>query len=237
MNGETPGAVVVGAAGGLGRALAEALVARGVGPVHALSRSGAEIGGALCARADVTDEASLAAAAAGLDASVGLVIVATGLLQGVAAEPERRLSDLRPDALAESFRVNTIGPALAAKHLAPRLARDRRAVFAVLSARVGSLADNRLGGWYGYRASKAALNMVVRCLAVELARTHPQAVCVALHPGTVETELSRPFLRGVDPERLASPAQAAERLLAVIAGLVPADSGGFFAFDGSPIPF
>ena len=133
--------------------------------------------------------------------------------------------------------MNAIGPALAAKHFAPRLARDRRAVFAVLSARVASLADNRLGGWYGYRASKAALNMTVRCLAVELARTHPHAVCVALHPGTVATGLSRPFLRGVDPRRLATPAEAAARLLTVIDGLTPADTGGFLAYDGSTIPF
>ena len=166
-----------------------------------------------------------------------LVIVATGLLTGAAARPERRLADLDPEGLAESFRVNTIGPALVAKAFVPLLPRGRRAVFAVLSARVGSLADNRLGGWYGYRASKAALNMVVRCLAVELARTHPLAVCAALHPGTVETGLSRPFLRGVDPGRLATPAEAAARLLAVVDALTPADSGGVFAYDGRPIPF
>lgn len=233
----TATAVVIGAAGGLGRALVEALVARGRGPVHALSRSGALVPGAEAGRADVTDEASLAAAAAAIGGPVELVLVATGLLQGGAARPERRVAELTPEGLAESFAVNAIGPAMAAKHFTPLFPRTRRAVFAVLSARVGSIGDNRLGGWWGYRSSKAALNMGVRCLAVELARTHPLAVCAALHPGTVDTALSRPFQRGVPPDRLLIPATAADRLIDVIAGLTPADTGGFFAHDGSHIPF
>ena len=229
--------MVIGAAGGLGRALAEALVARGEGPVHALSRSADPVPGATAGRADVSDEAALAAAAAAIRGPVGLVLVTAGLLQGEAARPERRLAELTPAGLAESFAVNAIGPALAAKHFTPLFPRDRRAVFAALSARVGSIGDNRLGGWWGYRSSKAALNMMVRCLAVELARTHPLAVCAALHPGTVDTDLSRPFQRGVPPERLLTPATSAGRLLAVVAALTPERSGGFFAHDGSDIPF
>ena len=139
--------------------------------------------------------------------------------------------------LARSFQVNAIGPALVAKHFLPRLPKDRPARFAVLSARVGSIEDNRLGGWYGYRASKAALNMLVRSLAIELARTRPLAVCVALHPGTVDTALSRPFQRNVAAQKLFTPAYAAGRLLDVLDGLGPGDSGGFYAYDGTRIPF
>ena len=230
-------AVVMGAGGGIGRALAEALVARGGRTVHALSRAGAGAPGAVAGRVDLTDEPSIAEAARAIGAPVGLVIVATGVLQGGAATPERRLAELTAEGLAESFRVNTMGPALAAKHFVPLMPRDGRAVFAVLSARVGSISDNRLGGWYGYRASKAALNMVVRCLAVELARTHPQAVCASLHPGTVDTGLSRPFQRGVAPAQLQTPADAAARLLTVVDGLTPEHSGGFFAADGAEIAF
>lgn len=230
-------AVVVGAGGGIGRALVEALVARGDGPVHALSRASASVPGAVAGRADVTDEASLAAAAASIGAPVDQLWVATGLLQGGDARPERRLAEVTPEGLAEAFTVNTAGPALVAKHFTPLFPRDRRAVFAVLSARVGSIEDNRLGGWWGYRASKAGLNMMVRCLAVELARTHPLAVCASLHPGTVDTALSRPFQRGVPAERLLSAEASATRLLAVADRLTPAQSGGFFAYDGSAIPF
>ena len=228
---------MVGAGGGIGRALAEALVARGDTPVHALSRTLRDLPGAMCGRIDVTDEASLAAAARAAGGPLSLVIVATGVLQNGIAAPERRLADLDPEALAESFRVNTLGPALVAKHFAPRLRRDRRAVFAVLSARVGSIGDNRLGGWYGYRASKAALNMVVRCLGVELARTHPLAVCAALHPGTVDTPLSRPFQRGAGSKTVFTAQESAARLLEVVDGLEAEQSGGFFAYDGSVIPF
>ena len=230
-------AVVLGAGGGLGGALATTLVSDGWVEVHALSRAGTQLAGAHAGVADVMDESSLAAAAARIGEPVDLMFVATGLLSGRAARPERRLADLTPEGLTESFAVNAAGPALAAKHFAPLLPRDRRAVFAVLSARVGSIADNRLGGWYGYRASKAALNMVVRTLAVELARTHPQAVCAALHPGTVDTPLSRPFQRAVLAERLQTPAAAARCLIDTAARLPRLDSGGFFDADGAALPF
>ena len=133
------------------------------------------------------------------------------------------------------YRINAVGPALVAKHLLPLTPRDRRAVFAALSARVGSIGDNRLGGWHAYRASKAGLNMILKTLAIEMARTHPLAVIAGLHPGTVATDLSAPFQKGVTPARLLTPEQAAERLMAVVEGLTPSDSGGVFAWDGARI--
>jgi NAD(P)-dependent dehydrogenase (short-subunit alcohol dehydrogenase family) len=150
--------------------------------------------------------------------------------------PERSMRELDADKLARSFLINTIAPALVAKHVLPRLPRDRRAVFAVLGARVGSIGDNRTGGWHGYRASKAALVMLVKTLSIELKRTHPQAICVALHPGTVDTPMSKPFQGNVAPEKLFTPEFSAERLIAVADVLTPADSGGHFAWNGARIP-
>jgi NAD(P)-dependent dehydrogenase (short-subunit alcohol dehydrogenase family) len=143
---------------------------------------------------------------------------------------------MTPEHLLRDYRINTVGPALVMKHFAPLMLREQRAVFAALSARVGSISDNRLGGWHSYRASKAALNMLLRNLAVELGRSHPQAVVAGLHPGTVDTGLSRPFQKGVADGKLFAPAYSAERLLAVLDGLTPADSGGVFAWDGARIP-
>jgi NAD(P)-dependent dehydrogenase (short-subunit alcohol dehydrogenase family) len=225
-------AAVVGASGGIGGALVRALEAAGFDHVHALARSGPE-------RVDIEDEASIAAAAErlGEGAPLRLVIVATGLLHANGLAPEKALRELDPAALARSFRVNAIGPALVAKHLVPLMPRDGRAVFAALSARVGSIADNRLGGWYGYRASKAALNQFVRTLAVEAARQRPELVCLALHPGTVDSGLSKPFQRGVPAEKLFRPEDAAAKLLAVIDAATPADSGMLLAHDGARIPF
>ncbi len=226
-------AVVIGASGGLGRAVAEALDAsERYAVVHRLSRSSPE-GGAL----DLEVEASIVAAAgrvAGGPPPV-LVLMATGVLHS-GQQPERSYRTLTSEHLLRDYRINTVGPALVAKHFLPLLPRDDRAVFAALSARVGSIGDNRLGGWHSYRASKAALNMILRNLAVEMARSHPQAVVAGLHPGTVDTALSAPFQRGVAAEKLFSPTYSAERMLAVLDGLGPADSGGVFAWDGARIP-
>ncbi|AAK24941.1 C-factor [Caulobacter vibrioides CB15] len=139
------------------------------------------------------------------------------------------------EAMQRLFEVNAVIPSLVAKHLAPLLPKDERSVIAALSARVGSIGDNRLGGWHAYRASKAALNMMIRCQALELQRERPLAVCVVLHPGTVATGLSAPFARS--PKTLFTPDDAAQRLLKVLSRLQPADSGGFFAHDGQPIPW
>ena len=188
---------------------------------------------------DLQDEDTIAAAAMSLDhgAPLRLVIAATGLLHDGATQPEKSMRALDAAQLAHGFAVNTIGPALLAKHFIPLLPRVGKSVFAVLSARVGSIADNRLGGWYGYRAQKAALNQIIRTLAVEVRRSRPEAIIVALHPGTVATDLSAPFRGTVSAEKLFTPDVSARHLLAVIDGLTPADSGGFFAWDGQPIPF
>lgn len=230
-------AVVVGSSGGLGSALSTAL-ADGGALVHALSRQGLAADARLSAGTiDVTDEASIATAASALAGGepLDLVLVASGLLHSDRIAPEKSVRQLSAAAFQRYFAVNATGPALVAKHFLPLLRKDRPAVFAALSARVGSIGDNRLGGWYGYRASKAALNMIVKTLAVELARTHPHAACVALHPGTVATGLSAPFRSRVPSDRLMSADMAARRLLEVIAGFSPSKSGGIFAWDGAAI--
>ena len=181
---------------------------------------------------------SLADTVAALGTPLDLVLVATGrLTRADGSGPEKALRQVSAAGLHELFADNAIVPALIASAVQQLLPRDRRAVFAVLSARVGSIGDNRLGGWHAYRASKAALNMLCRTIAIEWARSHPQAVVAALHPGTVDTGLSAPFQRGVAPDRLFTPDVSAAALLDVIDRLQPADSGGFFAWDGAPIPY
>ena len=229
---------MIGASGGIGRALTEQIVASGrFAAVHALSRSGdGAPDGSTVGRIDLEDEASIAKAAASLSAPPRLVIVASGRLHGPGLAPEKALRMLDPAAMHQAFAINTVGPALVAKHVMPRFPREGRSVFAALSARVGSISDNRLGGWHSYRASKAALNMLIATIAIELARTRPAALCVGLHPGTVDTGLSKPFQGGVPGERLFTADHSADRLLQVIDGLTPTDSGGVFAWDGARIP-
>ena len=186
---------------------------------------------------DITEEASIAAAVAMIaPGTLALTLVASGLLHDPTMQPEKSLRAVDPDKLARSFAVNAIGPALVAKHVAALLPRTERSVFAALSARVGSIGDNRLGGWYAYRASKAALNMLVKTTAVEWARHRPQAICVGLHPGTVDSGLSRPFQGNVSAEALFSPTDAAANLLAVLDALTAAQSGGCYAWDGTQVP-
>lgn len=232
-------AVVVGASGGVGRALVAALAeGGGYETVFALSRSEApQPGSVRCLAIDVTDEASVAAAARGVGEAgpVGLVIVASGILHGPGIAPEKALRTLDPAAMAALFAVNAIGPALVAKHLVPLMPRKGRSVFAALSARVGSIGDNRLGGWYAYRASKAALNQILRTLAIETARTHPELIVAGLHPGTVQTALSQPFRPDPSPG-LFTPAESAAHLLRVLEGLRSEESGRVFAWDGQPVP-
>lgn len=224
--------VVVGASGGIGAALAAELsrsppLRRVVG----LSRRSAP-------PIDLLDESSIADAArflAGLDAPVRLVVDATGFLHDERFVPERRLEDLDPEHMLHAFRVNAIGPALLMKHFLPLLPRDGRSVFATLSAKVGSIGDNRLGGWYAYRASKAALNQLVRTASIELRRRCPEAICVALHPGTVDTSLSAPFGKAGLEVRPA--AEAARLLVDVLETLQPAQSGGFLDYRGRALPW
>lgn len=218
-------ALIIGNSGGIGSAMEGALVARGV-QVTGLSRSRDGL--------DVTDEASVQRALGGLSGRFDLIFVATGALEINGAAPEKTLRALDPKALADQFALNAMGPALVLKHALPLLPRDDRSVFAVLSARVGSIGDNRLGGWYSYRTAKAALNQLIHSAAIELARTHRQLACVCLHPGTVETDFTRAYL-GRHP---AVPApEAAERLLDVITGLTPADTGRFLDYSGQEIPW
>jgi NAD(P)-dependent dehydrogenase (short-subunit alcohol dehydrogenase family) len=187
---------------------------------------------------DLLDEASIAACAQAvgeLQLPLRLLLDATGTLHGDGFQPEKTWQQLDPAGMAQAFAINAIGPALLMKHFLPLLPREGKSVFATLSAKVGSIGDNRLGGWYSYRASKAALNQLVRTAAIELRRRQPQALCVALHPGTVATGLSAPFAKaGLD---VRAPVDAAQRLLAVVDGLVASDSGGFFNHDGTPLPW
>jgi NAD(P)-dependent dehydrogenase (short-subunit alcohol dehydrogenase family) len=239
---DAPGiAVVIGATGGLGRAFVDALARDpAYSAVLALSRAplSAAAPGIVTGHLDLTDEGSITAAAAQAR-TLGeprLVIVATGILHGAGIAPEKSWNALRADTMAAVFAVNCIGPSMVARHFLPLLPRQGRSVFAALSARVGSIGDNRLGGWHAYRASKAALNMMIRGLSIELARRAPQAMCLGLHPGTVDTSLSAPFQGNVAPGGLFAPADAAARLLAVIAAATPADSGSVLAWDGSTVP-
>jgi len=232
-------AVVFGASGGIGAALTQAVTADPrCGEVWAGSRSGTGAQGKRRnVRFDLQDEDSIAAAAGliGEGGPVHLVLVTTGLLHTGHFGPERSWRDLDAAAMAQILAINTIGPALIAKHFLELVPRDAPAIFAVLSARVGSIGDNRLGGWHSYRASKAALNMLIRNFAIELKMKRKLAICAGLHPGTVDTKLSEPFQRGVPETKLFSPDHAAQQLLGVLNALTPADSGQVYAWDGQRI--
>ncbi|MHC9234827.1 SDR family NAD(P)-dependent oxidoreductase [Pseudooceanicola sp. 502str34] len=218
-------ALILGASGGFGQALAETLAARGL-PVTRLSRSADGF--------DITDPASVDHHLDALDGPFGLILCATGALAAPGDRPEKSLRDLEATAMAQQFAVNAIGPALVLKHAPRLLPRDQRAVFAALSARVGSIGDNGLGGWYSYRASKAALNQLIHTGAIELARSHRHALCLALHPGTVATRFTRDY-RGRHPA--VPPEEAAANLLGVIESLGPEATGGFYDWRGEAVPW
>jgi len=235
---------VIGASGGIGAALVDGLQGcQAVSKVFRLSRSSLspENGKDVCLHLDLENEETIAEAAAATERSAGelhLVIVATGILHGGdGLQPEKTWRALTGSAMETAFRLNTIGPALVAKHFLPLLARDRKSVFAAISARVGSIEDNHLGGWYAYRASKAALNMMIKTLSIELARRNTNALCVGLHPGTVDTPLSKPFQSGVPEAKLFPAARSARHLLTVLDNLTPENSGCLYAWDGSQIRF
>jgi len=222
-------AIVIGASGGIGAALVQALAEEDV-PVRGLARSfvGRD-------HLDLTDEASIAAAAAGLTTAPDLVVLTTGLLHEGERGPEKSMAALDADWLMRQYAINAIGPALVAKHFLPLMPRTGRCMFAVLSARVGSIGDNKLGGWYGYRAAKAALNQLIRTLAIEERRRNDRAIVVGLHPGTVDTGLSRPFQANVRADQLFTADRAAVQLLDVIEGLKAPDSGRLFDWEGKEI--
>jgi NAD(P)-dependent dehydrogenase (short-subunit alcohol dehydrogenase family) len=228
-------ALVFGAGGGIGAAFVTELSANPrVAKVYAASRS-AEAPWCFDLRDEARIEAVAKAAAA--EGPLDLELVATGVLHSPTLRPEKTWRSLDAAALAEAFAINATGPALIAKHTLGLLRRDAKSAFACLSARVGSIEDNRLGGWHAYRASKAALNMLIRSCAVELQQRNPAALCVALHPGTVDTRLSQPFQGGVPSSKLFTPAMSARSLVGVLDRLTPADSGRLFAWDGQAIPF
>ncbi len=225
-------AVIIGATGGIGAALADQLdAAPGFARVTRLSRS---------TGLDLENPASITAAAAALPVPPDLVICATGILHAPGGNdapglaPERALKMLSAAAFARAFAINATGPALVAQAFLPLMPKGRKTLFAALSARVGSITDNRLGGWHAYRASKAALNQILRTIAIEQARTNPDGIILGLHPGTVDTGLSLPFQRGVP--RLFTPAESAAHLLGVIDAATPAQSGQLLDWQGTRIP-
>jgi NAD(P)-dependent dehydrogenase (short-subunit alcohol dehydrogenase family) len=219
-------ALLIGASGGIGSAMRKILIEDSrCRELVALSRRHDGL--------DITDEDSVAMHSRELaHRKFHLLICATGALTINGIGPEKALRQLDPQAMAAQFRLNAIGPALVMKHFLPLLDRKTRAICAFLSARVASISDNRLGGWISYRSSKAALNQIIRTASIELRRTHPEAVLVAIHPGTVETDLSEPFSRGHDRMR---PPDAASRMLATLDMVTSDQSGSFIAYDGSSI--
>lgn len=218
-------ALVIGASGGIGSAMVAEMAARG-GQVTSLSR--AEDG------LDVTDPASVDQVLGGVEGPFQTVFVSVGILAPNGATPEKQINALDPDTMTQVFTVNTIGVAHVLSHLPRLLPKKGRSVTGVLTARVGSIGDNKIGGWYSYRASKAALNQIVHGLAVELGRTHRDAVIAALHPGTVAT----PFTEGYDPKHgKSAPSDAASQLCDVMERLTLEQSGGFFDYAGREIPW
>ncbi len=227
--------VVIGASGGIGSALVQQLATEC--ELYAFARSPAQIPdvGAAVHAIDITDEASIAHAAEHIPDTVDAIFVATGLLHADQLQPEKALRDLEPEHFQRAMAVNALGPALVAKHFLPKLPRDARGLFAAFSARVGSISDNRLGGWYSYRASKAALNMLIKGAAIEMGRRYKHAIIIGLHPGTVDTGLSQPFQQQVPADKLFTPEQSANYLLGVCRGLTPDDSGKCFDWQGKEI--
>ena len=217
-------ALVIGASGGIGAELCAALSGRGA-EVTGLSRSADGI--------DFADPNTVRSRLEALSGPFGTILIASGMLAPQGARPEKSLSEIDASRMAEVMATNAIGPAQVLRHVPRLLPRNGRSVVGVLTARVGSIGDNRLGGWYSYRASKAAANQIVHTAAIEIARTHPDAIVVALHPGTVETE----FTRDYPAHRKVKPAEAADNLLGVLDGLGPEQTGQFFDWAGKPVPW
>lgn len=218
-------ALIIGSSGGIGGAVCRDLASRRVA-VTQLSRSGDGF--------DLTQPADTVRMLEDLPAPFDLVLVASGALEINGAEPEKSLRLVSAQAMMDQFALNAVGPALVLSQAHHLLPRDRRSVIAVLSARVGSIGDNRLGGWVSYRAAKAAVNQIVHTAAIELARSHKNAICVALHPGTVRTAFTEKYLArhpAVEPE------QAARNLLNVVDGLTPSDTGSFYDWAGNQVPW
>ncbi len=218
-------ALIIGASGGIGGAISSELRSMGW-DVTTLSRRDDGF--------DVEDPSSVESSLAALDTRFSLILIAVGILAPEGAQPEKSLSAIDAASMAQVFAVNTIGPALILGHVPRLLSREGRAIVGVLSARVGSIGDNRLGGWHSYRASKAALNQIVHGAAIELRRSHKSAICVALHPGTVATPFTA---RYSTRHKTVTPTEAAQNLISVLNGLTPEQSGRFFDWTGGEVPW
>lgn len=245
-------ALVIGASQGIGLGFVRHLLQRPqIKTIYATYRSENSAAGlmalaeqvperVLCIPVHITQEEQISACCGQIQADGNLlhwVINCVGILHEGALQPEKGLRQLNAEQLTRYFQVNSIGAVLWAKHLLPLLKHGDRSIFATISAKIGSIGDNHLGGWYGYRASKAALNMFMRTAAIEYRRRSPQTIVVTLHPGTTDTKLSKPFQRNVPPEKLFSVDRTVAQLLAVLDGLGKEDSGQFFSWDGSQLPW
>jgi len=233
---------IIGSSGAIGSAFVKAFLKNDtVNTIYAFSRCSSSFKDTrvISKPINIEDEVSIKEAASTLPKNLVLdcVIVATGVLSQADSRPEKSIKEVSAAAFQKVFAINTIGPALVAKHFIGLLRSDKKSVFAVLSARVGSIADNRLGGWYAYRASKAALNMVIKSLSIEVARKSDKMLVIGLHPGTVDSELSKPFQARVKKEALFSPDYSVSCLIKVIDTLTPGDSGKLFAYDGEEIAY
>ena len=193
-----------------------------------------------CLEMDITQENDISAAIKTISEEIKqlhLVIYCVGILHDGDFQPEKSLRQINSDNLLRYFQINSIGGVLLAKHIMPLLRHKEGSMFASISAKVGSIGDNRLGGWYGYRASKAALNMFIKTISIEYSRRCPKTIVVALHPGTTDTRLSQPFQKNVPPEKLFSTERTVSQLLSVMAGLDMSNSGEFFSWDGQNLPW
>lgn len=231
---------VIGASGGIGQGFVKHLCASTkTARIYSFSRNQGETHHEkiIYHPLDLTDERSIVMAAAAIpdDIKLDIVIIAAGVLHDGDLQPEKSLKDLDFQKFQNVFAVNTIGPALVMKYFLPKMQKEKRSVFAALSARVGSISDNQIGGWYAYRASKAALNMLIKNASIEMARRYKEAVIIALHPGTVDTDLSKPFQGHVPSHKLFTSDQATEKMLMVIDQVMPKDSGKIFDYAGDEI--
>jgi len=233
--------IIIGSSGAIGSEFVNQMDSSGANQIYSFSRTETSFFSETIINndIDITDEASIQNAALSVaeKGPFDVIILATGILYDDDVKPEKALRQLNKHNFEKIYLVNTIGPALIMKHFSPLLNKNDTSLFAVLSARVGSVEDNQMGGWYAYRASKAALNMVMRNTAIEIGRFNKNSIFVSLHPGTVDSHLSEPFKKNVKPEKLFTAEFAVSNLLNVLSSLTPKDTGNFFAWDGQKIPF
>lgn len=229
---------IIGASGAIGSAFVRQLAQKNhLIQIHTFSRTAINFGipNVTWNSIDLEQESSISAAAETIVTPLDLVIVTTGILHGVDFMPEKSIRELSAKKIQHVFQINAIGPALIAKHFLPKLHAKNRAIFAALSARIGSISDNALGGWYSYRASKAALNMIIKTASIEMAHRYKLRIIVGLHPGTVDSKLSKPFQERIPAEKIFSADYSVAQMLTLIDQLTPAASGKCFSYDGSEI--